>query len=136
MFRVYSKHRKITEKLSLKKLNTATVPVDTPISVQIQKHHIKECRVEVEKLRNVTHTSQISFLVPTCPAKKLKESERDSNTALLSFAINSGLSRFSDPEHLHSIFELIKDPEYDSSVVPEEFKNLLSTFRHMSIKVF
>jgi hypothetical protein len=75
--------------------------------------------------------------VSTCPtAKQLKEAERDPNTALLSFTISSGLGRFSDAEHLHSIFELMKYPEYDNFVVPEEFKNLLSTFRHVSIKVF
>ena len=114
------------------------VPVDTPISAQLKQHRIKECRFEVEKLRNAKHTSQLSFRVPTCPtANQLKEAERDpKNTALLSFAISSGLGRFSDAEHLHSIFELIKYPEYDSSVVPEEFKNLLPTFRHVSIKVF
>ena len=122
---------------SLKKSKTTALPVDTPISVQLQKHHIKECRVEVEKLRNAKHTSQLSFRVPTCPtAKQLKEAERDPNTALLSFAITSGLGRFSDAEHLQNIFELMKDPENDSSVVLEEFKNLLSTFRHVSIKVF
>ena len=96
---------------SLKKSKTTALPVDTPISVQLQKHHIKECRVEVEKLRNAKHTSQLSFRVPTCPtAKQLKEAERDPNTALLSFAINSGLGRFSDAEHLQNIFELMKDP--------------------------
>jgi len=103
------------------------VPVDKLISAQLKQHHIKECRVEVEKLRNAKHTSQLSFRVPTCPtAKQLKEAERDPNTALLSFAINSGLGRFSDAEHLHSIFELMQDPEYDSSVVPEEFKALVA----------
>ena len=29
-------------------------------------------------------------------------------------------------EHLNSIFELMKDAEYDSSVVPEEFKGLVA----------
>ena len=81
----------------MKKSKTTALPVDTPISVQLQKHHIKECRVEVEKLRNAKHTSQLSFRVPTCPtAKQLKEAERDPNTALLSFAITSGLGRFSN----------------------------------------
>ena len=84
-----------------------------------------------------TQVRQISFRVSTCPtAKQLKEAEQDLNTALLSFATTSGLGRFSDAEHLQNIFELMKDPENDSSVVLEELKNLLSTFRHVSIKVF
>jgi hypothetical protein len=46
--------------------------------------------------------------------------------ALLSFAVNSGLGRFSNADQLQTVFELMKDPNYDSSVVPEEFKSLVA----------
>ncbi|KAK4021396.1 hypothetical protein OUZ56_003313 [Daphnia magna] len=121
-----SKHRKTTEKVSIKKPKAKAVPVDIPTSVQAQRHHVKECRIEVEKIMNATQTSPLSFRMRTCPIEKqLKEGERDTNTALLSFAINSGLGRFSDAEPLHSIFDLMKDPEYNSSVVVDEFKGLV-----------
>lgn len=45
---------------------------------------------------------------------------------MLSFAVNSGLGRFSNADQLHMVFELMKDPDYDCSVVPEEFKSLVT----------
>jgi hypothetical protein len=58
--------------------------------------------------------------------RTIKKTERDPVMALLSFAVNSGLGRFSNADQLQTVFELMKDPNYDSSVVPEEFKSLVA----------
>lgn len=111
------------------------VQIDLPRKVKLRKlksrnaqqRYIKEkCISKLEKILCDTDTTTLSFRMRTCPTKEqLKEVERDPIAALLSFAINSGLGRFSNADHLHTIFELMKDPDYDSSVVPDEFKGLV-----------
>ena len=84
-------------------------------------------RNQVQDLLDAIDTSTLSFRMPTCPtAAQLKDAERDPIAALLSFAINSGLRRFSDADHLHTVFDLTKNPDFDSSIVPSEFKPLVA----------
>jgi hypothetical protein len=76
---------------------------------------------------DIINPSALSYQMRTCPTiEQLKEAERDPITALLSFAINSGLGRYSDADHLHTVFEIMENTEFDSSVVPAEFE-LLTT---------
>ena len=97
-------------------------------SVSAQRKQIKiKCRARVEKIVAATDTNAVSFRMRTCPtAEQLADAERDPVVALLAFAINSGLGRFTHSEHLYKISELMKNPEFDSCVVPEEFKELVA----------
>ena len=84
-------------------------------------------RNQVQDLLDAIDPSTLSFKMRTCPtAAQLKNAERDPIAALLSFAINSGLGRFSDADHLHTVFDLTKNPDFDSSIVPSEFKPLVA----------
>lgn len=82
---------------------------------------------KIELLLDAVDPSTLSYRMRTClTTEQLKEAERDPIAALLSFAINSGLGRYSDADHLHTVFELMKNPDFDSSVVPSEFKKLVA----------
>ena len=74
---------------------------------------------------HAANPTTLSYDMRTCPTTEhLQEAERDPIAALLSFAINSGLGRYADAANLHSVFAKMKDPDFDSSVIPAEFKSL------------
>jgi len=68
-----------------------------------------------------------SLEMKTCPtALQLKDIEHDPVIALMSFAVNSGHARFIGAEHLHRTFDDPNNAEYDNSIVPQQFKNLIA----------
>lgn len=63
-----------------------------------QQSLTEKCKSKVKELLQDTNNSSLSLRMPTCPTKEqLKEAERDPVTALLSFAVNSGLERLEQP---------------------------------------
>ena len=85
-------------------------------------------RIEKQALvTSIPSIDSFSLEMKTCPtALQLKDIEHDPVIALMSFAVNSGHARFIGAEHLHRTFDDTHNTEYDISIVPEQFKNLVA----------
>lgn len=96
----------------------------------LKKSHTLRATRTIEKPALVTSfpsTDPFSLEMKTCPtALQLKDIEHDPVIALMSFAVNSGHARFIGAEHLHRTFDDPNSAEYDSYIVPEQFKNLIA----------